>query len=307
VSGALITGAAGFIARHLAPLLRREGIGPIAGVDLRASPSALFNSWRSADLTDPGTVREAIAATRPDLVFHLVGVLGGTEAEIAASNVVTTRYLLSALHEEMPGARTVLMGSAAEYGVVPVADQPVVESFAGVPTSLYGRAKAKVTFMAITAARSGQWVCVARPFNVLGPGVPDTLVAGAIASRIRSALFGPPPRAIAVGRTDAIRDFVAVEDIADGLLRIARSGKPGECYNLCTGSGHAIREVLERLLASTGETISVEEDPGLLRGGDVDRLVGSWVKAQRHLGWRPTIPFHESLQAVWEASLPPGS
>ncbi len=301
----LVTGANGFIARHLAPAVRRIVGGRIAGMGIRPSHDPAFDEWYTGDLTDHAAVRGAIAAFRPSTVYHLVGRLRGSDEEIAASNVVTSRNLLETLRHIVPDARVVLMGSAAEYGIVPMANQPVSETFVGVPTTPYGSAKQQVTALAVAAAREfDQHVTVARPFNVLGPGVPDALVVGAIVTRLRAALAGPSPRSITIGRTNAIRDFLAVEDVAEGLVRIAGSGLAGHCYNLCSGEGHTIAEVLERLLAEVGEPISVSEDETLLRAGDVDQMIGSWHKAQRELGWRPTIRFEDTLYAAWKASNP---
>jgi GDP-4-dehydro-6-deoxy-D-mannose reductase len=301
----LITGATGFIAGHLARAVRRIVGGRIAGLGIRPSADSAFNEWYTVDLRDPAAARGAIGSVRPGTVYHLVGSLRGSDEEIAATNVVTSRNVLEALRHLAPDARVVLMGSAAEYGVVSLAHQPVSETFVGVPTGPYGRAKQQVTALALAAAREfDQHVTVARPFNVLGPGVPDTLVVGALISRLRAALAAPGPRSIRIGRTTGIRDFVAVEDVAEGLVRIAGSGLAGHCYNLCSGEGHTIAEVLERLLAEVGEPISVSEDETLLRAGDVDQMIGSWDKAQRELGWRPTIRFEDSLYAAWKASDP---
>jgi len=299
----LVTGANGFIARHLAPAVRRIVGGRIAGMGTRPSRNPLFDAWFTGNLRDENVVSAVIRSFRPNVVYHLVGLFRGSDDELVASNVTTTRNVLEGLRHLVPDTRAVLIGSAAEYGVVPIADQPVSETFNGVPITPYGRAKQEVSALAVSAARDfNQQVMVARPFNVVGPGAPDTLVAGALVSRLRAALAGPGPRSIRVGRTTGIRDFVAVEDVAVGLVRIAAVGRPGHCYNLCSGEGHAIAELLERLVAEVREPISVSHDETLQRAEDVDQMVGSWDKANRELGWRPTISFLASLQATWEAS-----
>jgi GDP-4-dehydro-6-deoxy-D-mannose reductase len=301
----LITGATGFIARHLAPAVRRMVGGRIAGMGIRASHHPVFDEWYTGDLEDTAAVREAIVSFHPSTVYHLVGRLRGSDEEIAASNVVTSRNVLEALRHVARDARVVLIGSAAEYGIVPIADQPVTETFVGVPTTPYGRSKEQVTALAVAAAREfDQHVAIARPFNVLGPGVSHGLVVGAIVNRLRAALAGPGPRSIRIGRITAIRDFVAVEDVAEGIVRIGVSGRAGQCYNLCSGKGHRVAEVLERLLAEVGQPISVSHDETLDRVGDVDQMIGSWDKAARELGWRPTIAFQDSLHATWEDSAP---
>jgi GDP-4-dehydro-6-deoxy-D-mannose reductase len=303
----LITGAGGFIAQHLTTTLRSSGAARLVGVDLRpGSASQRFDAFETADLTDAAAVREIVSRVRPSVVYHLVGLIRGTDEAIIASNLGTARNLLSALRRSAPMARVVLIGSAAEYGAVPVAAQPVREDYAGEPTGPYGRVKQQLSALAREAAGQGQPVMLARPFNVIGAGVPDSLVAGAIVHRLRTALRGDPPYAITIGRTSSVRDFVASEDVAAGLVRIAERGRPGEAYNLCSGEGHAISEVVDHLLAAAAVPVRVDRDETLMRGGDVDVIVGSRTKAETELGWAPRVSFAESLAASWrgESSQP---
>jgi GDP-4-dehydro-6-deoxy-D-mannose reductase len=298
----LVTGAGGFIATHVIRRLRRAGAERIVGIDVRPMSGAPVDEWQTVDLTDPPATLRAVVAAAPDVVFHLVGGIRGSNEFVTASNVDTARCVLEALRQAAPGARVVLVGSAAEYGVVPLADQPVRETFVGKPAGAYGKAKAQVSELALAAARQfGQHVAVARPFNVIGAGVPETLVAGAIVQRLRAALAGPTPRSITIGRTDSVRDFVAVDDVASGMMRIAERGRPGESYNLCTGEGHSIAELLDRLLAHAGEPVVVQQDEALLQAGEVDAIVGSPEKAERELGWKPATSFESGVAATWNA------
>lgn len=272
----------------------------MVGVDVRPIASSQLTERDSCNLTHRDAVASVVRAVRPDVVFHLAGTANGVTADVDRSNVETTRVLLDVLREHAPEARVVAMGSAAEYGAAPRAAQPVHEDYAGQPVSPYGRAKAHVSGMVREAAQKlGQQACIARPFNVIGAGAPATLVAGALVERLRAAARKEPPRVIHVGRTAAVRDFVAVEDVCAGLLAIAARGRPGEAYNLCTGEGHSVAELLERLIGESRLSVTVVADPGLARPADVDTLVGDWGKARRELGWRPLIPFAMSVAATW--------
>lgn len=298
----LITGASGFIARHVAGIVRGAK-QRVVGADLRERAGARFDEWFTADFGDAAATRALVATAAPDVIYHLVGLARGSDEALRASNVDTARNLLDAVRREAPGARVVLVGSAAEYGVVPLADQPVRESYKGTPANAYGRTKRELSALGESMARGrGQQVMIARPFNVIGPGVPDTLVIGAIVKRLRASLAGPSPRSITIGRTDSVRDFVAVEDVASALVAIAERGRAGEAYNVCTGEGHTIGEALDRLLALAGEPVAVEQDQALLRSGDVDAMIGSPEKARRELGWAPRVSFADSVSATWNAS-----
>jgi nucleoside-diphosphate-sugar epimerase len=302
---ALVTGAAGFLAGHLPYALRRRGPARIVGADIRGPVADGYDAWYETDLTDATATRALVMAVAPSVVFHLVGAFRGDAAALHASNVTTAANVLDAVHTVMPTARVVLIGSAAEYGPVPANEQPVREQFAGTPVSGYGRAKRDVSALAERAVRErGMHVVVARPFNLLGAGIPDTLVVGAFVGRLRAALAGPSPRVIRVGTVSSVRDFVAVEDVANGLALAMERGRAGEAYNFCSGERHAVADVLDRLLTLAGEPIEVQRDEMLVRMGEVDALVGSWEKARLELGWRPLIPLNASLRAAWEATAP---
>jgi GDP-4-dehydro-6-deoxy-D-mannose reductase len=297
---ALVTGASGFVAQHLAPALRHRGFAKVIGADVRPTRPGVFDESFVADLSAKSEMRRVVDGCSPDVVFHLAGSAQGSEETIRTSNLDTARYLIESVKETLPGTRIVLIGSAAEYGDVPLDRQPVDETFIGNPKGPYGSAKAAVSALAAVEATVN--VMVARPFNIIGAGIPTSLVVGAIVDRLRRALASPPPRIISIGKTTSIRDFVAVEDVVAGLIAVGERGAPGAAYNLCTGVGRSVADVLAMLIALTGEDIRVESDPSLVRDKETDALVGSWRKANLELGWSPRVPFDVSVRESWEAS-----
>jgi len=298
----LVTGSTGFIANHLASRLRKEAPDMLVGIDVRPTQGGLFDDSIRADLANRAETQRVVMTVRPDLIFHLAGTIQGPADLIQASNLETSRNLVDCVRDLAPSARIVLVGSAAEYGVVPLDQQPVRETFKGTPESAYGRAKAEVAALASRAASEGLHVTLARPFNLVGAGIPRTLMIGAVASRLRSALAGPAPRAIRVGNMSGVRDFVAVEDVVDGLICVSKRGRPGEAYNLCSGIGRSVAEVIQSLISLTRETIELTVDAGLIRPGEVDAVVGSWEKARTELGWAPVRLFEDSLRSTWDST-----
>ncbi|MEO7503180.1 MAG: NAD-dependent epimerase/dehydratase family protein [Gemmatimonadaceae bacterium] len=298
----LVTGAAGFVARHLAARLREEAPDTIVGADVRDTPAGAFDESIRADLTSNVAMQRVVKAVQPDLIFHLAGAINGSDDLLEASNLGTSQNLIDAVRDFAPSAAVVLVGSAAEYGAVPLDQQPVTETFIGAPQTAYGRAKSAVSRLAVRAAAEGMDVKLARPFNLVGPGVPTTLMIGGVAARLRAALAGAPPRTIRVGNLNGVRDYVSVEDVADGLVRVSRRGRSGEAYNLCSGVGRRIGDIIASMISLTGETILLDADAGLARAGEVDALVGSWDKARTELGWAPLRSFDEGLLSTWTAT-----
>lgn len=303
MSRVLVTGASGFLGSHLVESLRNQGHAELIGADLHAEPAPGFDNWQQADLRDAALALRTVFRAQPEVVFHLAGTFGGPATIMHASNVTTTEHVLSAVQAVTPNARVVVIGSAAEYGRMPIEAQPAREAFVGLPVSDYGRAKRAVSELALRyATEFDMQVVIARPFNAVGRGISPLLVVGAIAHRLRAALAARSSRTITIGTTDSVRDFIAAADVTDGLVLAAERGTAGESYNLCTGVGTSVQTVLEQLIAFTGESIAVERDESLVRSAEVDALIGDPSKAREALGWQPTRSLESALRGAWDGS-----
>jgi GDP-4-dehydro-6-deoxy-D-mannose reductase len=113
-----------------------------------------------------------------------------------------------------------------------------------------------------------------------------------------------------VGSLDAVRDLTDVRDIVAGYVALAERGRPGGVYNLCSGAGVRMDDVLRMLLDKSTVRIEVRADPSRLRAADLARQVGSSERARRDVGWAPAIPLDASLDALlaeWRGRLVPSS
>ncbi len=166
---ALVTGAGGFVAQHLAAALRARGFTSIVGADIRPVSQTAFDASFVADLAVESEMLRVVRAVAPTTVFHLAGLVHASDEMIRASNVGTARNLVNSVRETSPSTRVILIGSAAEYGDVPLDSQPVDETFLGSPQTPYGRAKAAVAALAARAAGDRLHVLVARDCAVQLP------------------------------------------------------------------------------------------------------------------------------------------
>ena len=292
----LLTGARGFCARHLAARLHACG-HTVAGIDLGSEGPRWVDEYAEADMTRSSDVTGAVRRFHPDAIFHLAGLSRGAEADIFRVNVDGTLHLLDAVVSEVPDARVLLVGSAAEYGPVHDSELPVVETHDCRPVSPYGASKHQAVLAGLEMASRGFKVVVARPFNIIGSGMSDELVVGALVSRIRAAAGSAGT--VRIGNLDAARDFVAVEDVAGAYIRMIDGGFWGEVFNICSGVAHTIREIAERLCGMAAFPVTLQVDPALVRPGDVPVMVGSAAKAETAFGFQPRVTLDESLLAAW--------
>lgn len=302
----LITGAAGFTARHLCKRLRQEGSVSITGTDIVEQPpgDTDIDHYHQANLTNPKEVRDLLSEVRPDWIFHLAGIFRGDVTAIYQVNLMGTLNLLETIKEISPETAILLVGSAAEYGIWPSEEMPLAENHPCEPINAYGSSKLAMTQVAQTYFRqSGTKSVIARPFNIIGAGMPNTLLPGAIAERAKAALETDSPE-IAAGNLASQRDFIAIEDAVDAYVNLLKTELWGEVYNICSGAPRTIDSVIQTLLSFSPRPISLVKDPALVHANDPPLVTGDFSKAQQAFGFTPKVKLEDALKAAWQAVVP---
>ncbi|MEN8182914.1 MAG: NAD-dependent epimerase/dehydratase family protein [Myxococcota bacterium] len=307
---ALVTGSFGFAGRHLRALLREQG-WQVTGLDSAPRPAPPGEAFLPADLRDARAVSAAVAEADPEVVFHLAGLMGGASVtDTLETNVVGTLHLLSALAERGREVRFLLAGSSAQYGAVPPEENPIHEETRFRPVAVYGWSKVAAESAAMSHhGQGGVEVIVARPFNHVGPDEPPTRACSAFAQQLARIEAGAEP-VLRVGNLESIRDFCDVRDVVRGYLALAERGQPGRAYNLCSGRGVRMSELLDHLLGLCSRPVTVEPDPSRMQAADVPIQVGSHERATTELGWEPRVPLETSLGELldyWRRTLEPGN
>jgi GDP-4-dehydro-6-deoxy-D-mannose reductase len=169
------------------------------------------------------------------------------------------------------------------------------------PVSVYGATKAAADIAAAQWGRAyGLDVVRARPFNHTGPGQRPTFVCSALARQMAQVEAGKL-EVVRVGNLDAVRDFSDVRDVAAGYVALLERGIGGEAYNICSGEGASIADVVAILRTHARVPVRLRIDPALRRANDVPRVVGSHARATRDTGWKPAVAFTETLGALLQA------
>ncbi len=274
----LITGCSGFLGSFLIDLLETEGKCDIYGF----TEVMEFNSSRlkvyHVDIRERDAIFTVIEAVKPDLVFHLaaisnVGFSWKNQKLTYEINFIGSSNLFEALNIFSPHCRVLLMSSAELY----VASQSSLMNESS-PTSArnpYALSKFAMEMVGEIYIQSmNMEVIKLRSFNFTGPGQDKKFVASDFSFQIAEIEKGKREPVIQVGNLSAVRDISDVRDIARYLTVIAREGKKGGIYNLCSGRTYSIRDLLDILLSLSTEKIDVVEDKARLRPVDVPRLAG---------------------------------
>jgi GDP-4-dehydro-6-deoxy-D-mannose reductase len=295
---ALVTGALGFVGRHLVEHLRSEG-DDVVGVDRD-----------DVDILDRPALIELMVAASPDAVYHLAGQadVGGSWATPVDTFRANAEGSLNVLDgSRAAGADRVLAVISADvYGHVTAADLPIEESAPMRPVTPYGASKVAADALALQAHLGhGDGVIRVRPFNHLGPGQSDRFAASAFASRIAAnELSGD--REIHVGNLTPRRDVTDVRDVVRAYRMLVEHGTPGDVYNVCSGRDIAMREIAEMLVDMAQEPMELVVDSDLQRPVDLPVLRGDNRRLQKATGWEQTIPLADTLRDVlddWRARI----
>ena len=287
---ALITGARGFVGRHLHEHLERSG-DEVVGVD------------SECDVTDAQQVDEVISQFGPDVVYHLAGKthVGESFSEPALFtkvNVVGTRNVLDAVWKSSPEALTVLVSSSDVYGIIEKADLPVHELHRVNPQSPYAASKLEAEHVAHELIRErSQKVVIVRPFNHIGPGQAPSFVVPALASRLIEAAQNERST-IVVGDLSTRRDFLDVRDVVRAYRLLALLGTPGETYNVASGHDVAIADIANELRNMVAPSVEFVRDESLFRPSDIPEIRGDFSKLRNTTGWEPKVSLAQTLKDV---------
>ncbi len=297
----LITGADGFIGTHVIRRLAAHGGQQLVGVSRRTSASGPAGSERvSADLNDPAHLAGLVERWRPSAIIHAAGGRGRTD-ENEWNNVRMTQSLLDAVAQHAPDAHVILFGSAAEYGET--GETPVSETALCHPSTTYGKSKLAITEDVMARIRNGRLrATVLRPFNVIGPGISETLAAASFLRQIREPRMQDGAYLISMGARDAIRDFVAVDDLVTAIETTLARKVSGEVINICTGAGRTLDWLLNRMAMLGNAKITFEMDMQHNATGQPSISIGDTTKGQRLLGFTPSPDLDATLLAMWNSA-----
>jgi GDP-4-dehydro-6-deoxy-D-mannose reductase len=304
----LITGAAGFVGRHLLEYLTKKRDSKILALDLSLKNLNSNASFRDidlleADLTDRHSVFGIIEKFKPQQIYHLaaqssVSYSWGNPEETFRVNVFGGINVLEGLRLFCPKCRILVVCTAEEYGGIDSGNKAIDESFKIYPQNPYAISKSALDFFSSVYHNAYRLpVFISRSFNHIGPGQSARFVCSDFARQIAMIEKGLQEPVINVGNLKAQRDFLDVRDAVSAYYFILNKGEEGQTYNVCSGKKYKIADLLDMLISlSRVPEIRVNIDRDKFRAIDVEIIYGNNSKLKEHTGWKPGYLIMRSLK-----------
>jgi nucleoside-diphosphate-sugar epimerase len=291
---ALITGVQGFTGRHLALELAKSGFDVFGlGHAPQAESIPGVQAVHVYDLADAAGLARVVAEVQPDVVAHLAAIAFVAHGDVDAiyrTNLIGSRNLLEALsHAEKPLQSVLLASSANVYGnaVGGVLDETTPPA----PANDYAVSKLAMEYMA-KLYRERLPIIIVRPFNYTGVGQSEDFLLPKIINHLRRRA-----PVIELGNLHVARDFSDVRTVVQYYRRLLEHPAAiGATFNVCSGQGHTLDEVLVMARSLAGYDFEVRVNPAFVRANEVKTLTGSRARLEAAVGVVPDIALLDTLR-----------
>ena len=306
----LITGANGFVGRHLISYLAQTEpawrlIGLIRpeehsdAIVWSASRADLAQSeWLSADIADVKSVANAVAAAQPTVVIHLAARSSGADRDrdaVWATNVGGSRHLLEACSVQQNCRRVLMVSTGYVYGSTDPS-RPAEEADPLCERGKFGLYADSKAEMERICREYADKAIIVRPFTHTGPGQASNFAVSSFARQIAEIEKGLREPVVSVGNLEALRDMLHVKDVVRAYAGLICNGVQGTAYNVAASNPVSIRAMLDLLISESPASIEVTVDPERLRPADIACSSGSYARLHALLGWMPQLNLQQTLK-----------
>jgi len=300
----LITGGTGFAGSHLVEELIKRGYKNIHVTAFGTQNNIVHslipaNNVHQLDLTKEKPTFELIKKIKPDHIYHLAALSAvGSSFDkikfILKSNLELQLNILNAIKKYAPKSRNLIIGSALEYKP---SEDPHQETDSLGPISPYAVSKVLQDTLSYSYAKTYNLdIVIARPFNHIGERQAPGFVVSDFASQIVKIERGQQTE-IKVGNLKATRDFTDVHDMVKAYILLIEKGKSGEIYNIGSGKGYSIQEILDTLCQLSNTKVKIETDQDKYRPIDVPKIIADNSKIKK-LGWQTQVDIEDTLERI---------
>jgi len=300
----LVTGCEGFIGSYLASLLLEKGqtvYGTVHPLAEKLDSLKDRITILKCDITDRKRVDDVVSEVKPDYVFHLaaqsfIRPSWQDPEKTIEINILGTLYLLDSVRKANIDPLIEVACSSAEYGFTGEGEILIKEDEQFKPSSPYGVSKVGQDMLAYLYWHTYSIKVIRiRPFYITGPGK----VSDACSDFARGIVEVEKGQTntLNTGKLESVRDIVDVRDCVQAMWLLMEHGVPGEAYNICSGRGYKMRDILDMLLSMSPKKTKITQSPEKMRPSDDNILIGDNSKLRR-LGWKPQIPIERTLSDI---------
>jgi len=310
----LITGISGFVGGHFTRYISNEKPNFVIHGISRSNPTWDFIpdkdsilgaiSFHQCDLLDSKKINEIIGEIQPDYILHLASFSSVSQSwkDPLASFLNNTNAFLNiveAVRIQGFNSKIVSIGSSEEYGIVKESDLPLTEKKHVAPANPYAVARVSEEHLALIYSKGYHLdICCTRSFNHIGPGQSDQFVVSSIARQFAEIAIHHKKPVVKIGAGSIVRDFIDIEDVIRAYDAILEKGETGEVYNVCSGKGYSILDIVNALSELTHIPVVVDQNQTLLRPIDNPVLIGSYDKLKKTTSWKPGCSLERSLEKI---------
>lgn len=307
----IITGVSGFVGKNFIKYLNDNSLkSEILGIDIRPleihpeNYEHLKFKFERSDLKDKDRLCKLIYNFRPDYILHLASyssVSGSWKSPNTSflNNVNIFLNLIESVRMIGVKCRLLSVGSSEEYGSVKIEDLPLKESNQLNPSSPFGVARVTQELLSrLYADVYGLDIVITRSFNHIGPGQNDNYAVASFAKQLVEARKNKLNEFVSAGDVTIVRDFIDVRDVVCIYHKLMLNGKKGEIYNVCSGYGVSLRNIIQMICEILDVNISIKQDLKLKRPKDNPVIIGCNEKIKKEINWTNEFSLERSLKDV---------
>lgn len=308
----LITGFSGFVSKHFMNLLENRGDHvSVLGIDLQrpAFKTEDFHhvqyEFTKLDLLDKDAVQNILYQFQPNYIIHFASyssVSFSWKNPILSFQNNTNIFLniLEALRLHAIKARVLSVGSSEEYGNVAQSDIPLREEQPLRPLSPYAVARVTQEMLSrVYVDGYGFDIVMTRSFNHIGPGQSEIFVVPSFAKQLAEGWHRKETKiSLTTGDLSIVRDFLDVRDVVQAYYALLKKGKSGEVYNVCSGRGISLSDILAMMSKKLQVQFVPVIDKKLVRPKENMVITGSNKKIKKETGWEPKISLETAIEDI---------
>lgn len=301
----LITGSEGFAGSHLSRVLQ-EALYRVVNT-CRPLTATKREGCIPLDILNHEMTKDVLASHEPDIIIHLAAVTSVSKSlrdpvRAYSTNVIGTVNLIEACRVLDKSVRFVHVSSSEVYG----GGDRCKETDAVVLRNPVAVSKYTAELVVQHTPVKGLDYVILRPFSHTGPGHTEYFLMPTIAKQIAEIEQNKRPPLLELGNIDVVREFNNISDIVNAYQLTIEKCKSGELYNICSGQGHSVKEVIDVFRTCARSEFEIKSSQAKLRTNDIKTLVGDGKKFTACTGWKPKIPFKKTIEDLlnyWRAKI----